>query len=70
MATVRLDDEQERALEQLARETGRSKSYYIKEALAVFLEDRADYLLGLAALERNEETYSSSEVRRRLDLAD
>lgn len=69
MATVRLDADQERALDELAKATGRSKSYYIKEALAIYLEDRADYLLGVAALEREEETYSSDEVRRRLGLA-
>jgi RHH-type rel operon transcriptional repressor/antitoxin RelB len=44
----------EKELEQLAAATGRSRSFYVKEALAAYLEDRADYLLALAALERDE----------------
>ncbi|MGC4174384.1 type II toxin-antitoxin system RelB family antitoxin [Demequina sp.] len=67
--TVRLDDEQERALTQLAADTGRTKSYYVKQALREFLEDRADYLTAIAALERDDGTrYTSAEVRRELGL--
>lgn len=66
--TVRLDEAQELALEKLAADTGRTKSYYVKKALDQFLEDRADYLTALAVLERNERTYSAAEVRRELGL--
>jgi RHH-type rel operon transcriptional repressor/antitoxin RelB len=66
--TVRLDEAQELALEKLAADTGRTKSYYVKQALDQFLEDRADYLTALAVLERNERTYSVAEVRRELGL--
>lgn len=66
--TVRLGDAQERALEKLAADTGRTKSYYVKQALDQYLEDRADYLTALAALERNERTYSATEVRNQLGL--
>lgn len=69
MAAVRLDEAQEQTLANLARSTGRLKSYYIREAPVLYLEDRADSLAGLAAMERDEETYSSSEARRRLHLA-
>jgi len=55
-------------LERLARETGRSKSYYVKRALDEFLTDRADYLLALSAIERDERRYSGAEVRRELGL--
>lgn len=68
MLTVRLDRAQEEQLAKLASETGRSKSYYVKQALGQFLEDRADYLTALAALERNEETFSAADVRRQLGL--
>jgi hypothetical protein len=40
----------------LAKETGRSKSYYAREAIRQYLEDREDYLKGIAALERREPT--------------
>lgn len=68
MLSVRLSPEQEAALEKLAAETGRSKSHYVKRALDEFLEDRADYLLALAAIEREERRYSAADVRRELRL--
>ncbi len=68
MVAVRLDPAMEAELSKLAAETGRSKSYYIKEALASYLEDRADYLLALAALEREEPRTSLADVRRELGL--
>lgn len=52
--TVRLNDEQERALEKLAADTGRTKSYYVKQALDQLLKDRPDYLTALAAIERDD----------------
>jgi len=68
MLAVRLDPQMEKELEQLATASGRSKSYYVKEALAAYLEDRADYLLALAALEREEPRRSLADVRRELGL--
>jgi RHH-type rel operon transcriptional repressor/antitoxin RelB len=58
----------EKELEQLAAATGRSKSFYVKEALAAYLEERGDYLLALAALERDEPRTSLADVRRELGL--
>jgi RHH-type rel operon transcriptional repressor/antitoxin RelB len=69
MLGVRLEPDLEARLERLARKTGRSKSYYAKEAIRQFLEDREDYLLGIAVLERNEPTISLKELERRLGLA-
>ena len=68
MLSVRLTADQEAMLDRLARETGRSKSYYVKRALDDFLADRADYFLAIAAIERNELRYSADEVRRELGL--
>jgi RHH-type transcriptional regulator, rel operon repressor / antitoxin RelB len=48
MLAVRLDPEMEKELEQLAGATGRSKSFYVREALAAYLEDRAEDLLAVA----------------------
>lgn len=68
MLSVRLSPEQESALDQLAEQTGRSKSYYVKQALDEFLEDRADYLIAIAAIERNDRRLSAAEVRRELGI--
>ena len=65
MLTVRLPKELEDRLEKLAKKTERSKGYYVRKALEGFLDDREDYLLGLAALEEDDGTrYSLEEVMR------
>jgi RHH-type rel operon transcriptional repressor/antitoxin RelB len=70
MLGIRLEPELEEKLESLAKETGRSKSYYAREAIRQFLEDREDYLKGIAALERREPTITLDELERRLGLDD
>ena len=65
MLGVRLEPEMEKRLERLAKKTGRSKSFYAKEAIHRFLEDREDYLLGIAALEKHKSTVSLEEMERR-----
>ena len=66
--TVRLTPELEARLEELAESTGRSKSYYARQAIEEFLDDRADYLLALSVLEKQEATLSSAELRRELGI--
>jgi RHH-type transcriptional regulator, rel operon repressor / antitoxin RelB len=51
MLGVRLDKALEARLDKLAKATGRSKSYYAKVAIRQFLDEREEYLLGLAVLE-------------------
>ncbi len=68
MLGIRLEPELEKKLESLARETGRSKSYYAREAIRQYLEDREDYLKGIAVLERREPTITLAELERRLSL--
>jgi RHH-type transcriptional regulator, rel operon repressor / antitoxin RelB len=70
MLGIRLEPELEKKLDSLARETGRSKSYYAREAIRQYLEDREDYLKGMAVLERREPTISLDELERRLGLAE
>lgn len=68
MLAVRLDPTMEAELNKLASVTGRTKSFYIKESLSSYLEDRADYLLTIAALERNEPRTSIADLRKELGL--
>jgi RHH-type rel operon transcriptional repressor/antitoxin RelB len=68
MLGIRLEPELEEKLESLAKETGRSKSYYAREAIRTYLEDREDYLKGIAALERREPSITLEELERRLGL--
>ncbi|MGX2975808.1 type II toxin-antitoxin system RelB family antitoxin [Ursidibacter arcticus] len=70
--TVRLPDELQQRLDHLATQTGRAKSFYVKEALEAYLEDLEDLLLANAVLERvragKEKTYSLEEVENELNL--
>jgi RHH-type rel operon transcriptional repressor/antitoxin RelB len=68
MLGIRLEPELEKRLERLAKETGRTKSYYAKLAIRQYLEDREDYLLGIAALERKEPRKSLEELERELGI--
>jgi RHH-type rel operon transcriptional repressor/antitoxin RelB len=68
MLGIRLEPDLEKRLEKLAKQTGRSKSYYARIAIQQYLEDREDYLLGIAALERKEPRISLEELERELGL--
>ena len=52
MLTVRLPEEIEARLQALAKATGRSKSYYARQAIVEKLEEMEDAYLGAAVLER------------------
>ncbi|AIL12613.1 hypothetical protein IM40_02260 [Candidatus Paracaedimonas acanthamoebae] len=70
MLGVRLPEELEKRLDQLSKETHRSKSYYVKRALEEFLQDQGDYLLALARYEKvqqGERTYSLEEIEALLE---
>lgn len=68
MLGVRLNKEIEVRLQNLCQATGHTRSYYAKKALVEFLDDREDYLLGIAALERNETTISLEELEKQIGL--
>lgn len=52
MLTVRLPEDIEARLQALAKATGRSKSYYARQAILERLEEMEDAYLGAAVLER------------------
>lgn len=61
---IRLEESTENRLNNLATQTGRTKTFYIKKAIEEFLEKKEDYLLGLAVLENtNEKEYSLDDVK-------
>lgn len=69
MLGVRLDAETEARLNRLAKKTGRSKSYYAKEAIVEFLDEREDYLLAISRLEdETDKTITMDEMRKRLGM--
>lgn len=70
MLALRLPAELERRLDELAKKTGRSKSYYARLAIEEFLQDQEDYLLAISRLEKDLPGIPIDEVERRLGLVD
>lgn len=70
MLGVRLDQETELRLEHLCEETGHTKSYFVKKAIREFLDDREDYLLGIAILEKKESKISLKKLEKNIGLDD
>ncbi len=68
MLAIRLDPEIEARLERLARKTGRTKTYYAREAILEHLEDLEDYYLAVEALQNPGRNYSAEEAKRELGL--
>jgi RHH-type rel operon transcriptional repressor/antitoxin RelB len=68
MLALRLDPKIEERLDRLAKKTGRTKSYYAREAILEHLEDLEDTYLALRRLEQPGKTYSAREVKRELGL--
>lgn len=70
--SVRLLKETERRLDALALSTGRSKAFYIREAIEEYLDDLENVYLAEQTLERirrgEEKTYSLAEVEKHFDL--
>jgi RHH-type transcriptional regulator, rel operon repressor / antitoxin RelB len=72
MLAIRLPQSIEKRLEKLARRTGRTKTYYVREAILEHLEDLEDIYLAEPILERirrgEERTIPLKDVMKRHGL--
>lgn len=72
--SIRLDDDLDARLERLARLTGRSKSFYVKQALAEQIEDLEDLYLARKVAKRvaegRERLIPLEELERALGVED
>lgn len=68
MLAIRLPPDIEKRLSELAKRTGRSKSFYAREAILEHLDDLEDYYLAAARIE--EARLSLEDVEKRLGLED
>jgi RHH-type rel operon transcriptional repressor/antitoxin RelB len=66
MLALRLPAEIEKRLDTLARKTGRSKSFYAREAILRHLEDLEDYHLARRRLARKAKRVSLEDLEREL----
>jgi len=68
MISVRLPKDIEKRLDYLAKETGRTKTYYVKEALVEHIDDLEDAYLALSRLEKPTKQWSLKELEDKSDL--
>jgi RHH-type rel operon transcriptional repressor/antitoxin RelB len=70
LVAVRLEQNLNARLNKLAKSTGRSKSFYIQQAIARFMEDMEDTFIAIERLENPGQRYSMDEVKEMLNVAD
>ena len=70
MVEVQLEPELEERLARLAAETQVTKSFFAREAIERFVEDREDYLAGIRSLSESKYRISQEEMERRSSVED
>jgi RHH-type transcriptional regulator, rel operon repressor / antitoxin RelB len=68
MLAIRLRPDLEERLNLLAKKTGRTKTFYAREAIEQHLEDLEDYYLAADAMKRRGRDYSAEEAKCELGL--
>ena len=68
MIAVRLPASIEERIAQLAASTGRTKTYYIKEAIMQHLDEMEDKYLALDRLEKPARRWTLSDMEQGLDM--
>lgn len=72
MLAVRLDDDTEKRLEQLAERTGRTKTFYARAAIVAHLDDLEDFYLAEDRMRdfRDSDAIPLSDLKAELGLGD
>ena len=68
MMSIRLIDEMERRLSDLATRTGRTKAYHVVELVEEHIDDLEDRYLAEARLEKRRPPLSGEQLRKNLGL--
>jgi RHH-type transcriptional regulator, rel operon repressor / antitoxin RelB len=68
MLAIRLQPDLEKRLARLAERTGRTKTFYAREAIEQHLEDLEDYYLAADAVKRRGRVYTAQEAKRELGI--
>jgi len=66
MLAVRLSPDIEKRLDELAKKTGRTKTYYAREAIVEYIDDLEDYYLAVDRLKRPGRRWTMEEVEKEL----
>ncbi len=70
MLSIRLSEAIENRLAELAAKTGRTKTFYAKEAILEHLDDMEDKYLAIHRLENSRKRWTLDEMEQDLDLDD
>ena len=70
MLAIRLPAEIEKRLARLASRTGRTKTYYAREAILRHLDDLEDMHLAIERLQEPVRRWTQEELEKELDLGD
>jgi RHH-type transcriptional regulator, rel operon repressor / antitoxin RelB len=68
MLSVRLPQDFDKRLDILSKKTGRTKTYYVREAIIEHLEHLEDVFLALDRLEKPVKRWSLEELDKEIDL--
>lgn len=68
MLAIRLPPAIEKKLENLAKKTGRTKTFYAREAILTHLEELEDKYLALKRLKNPKKRWVQTELEQGLDL--
>ena len=68
MIAIRLPDDIEKRLAALAKKTGRTKTFYVREAVIDHLEELEDIYLSLDRLEKPAKRWSLDDLENDIDL--
>ncbi len=68
MLAIRLPEDIENRLTELAKKTGRTKTFYAKEAILKHLEDMENKYLALSRLENSGKRWTLGELEQEIDL--
>lgn len=69
MLAIRLPAEIEKRLASLAKRTGRTKTYYAKEAILQYLDDLEDTYLAAERLEQSNKRWTQEALEQDVDLS-
>ncbi len=69
MLAIRLSADIEKRLDELSKKTGRTKTYYAREAIVEYLDDLEDYYLATERLKKPGRRWTMEEVEKELGLA-
>ena len=68
MLAIRLQPDIENRLDALARQTGRTKTYYAREAILKYLDDLEDQYLALDRLDHPGKHWTLDDLEQKHDL--